>query len=156
MEVQSGQSRSGQAGSEPYLSPGDRWGSKRRQRECGPRGFSSEILMVAEAEAVSLAEGSIWTTVRARSSEAAGVSSPGHAFKGFPRNLGDLLVSSRKDGNGSPDSNEPGRGSVWMHRDGERRSIWRRGTGQSRETGDSTGRAREESYDPIVPMKVGN
>ena len=127
MEVQPGQSHSWQAGSEPCLSPGDWRGMKRRQRGCGPRGFSSEIFLVAEAEAVSLAEGSIWTTARARSSGAAGVPSPGHAFKGFPRNLGDLLVSSceRRERFTRQQRTRPW--PVWMHRGGERRSIRRKG-----------------------------
>jgi hypothetical protein len=37
--------------------------------------------IMGEAEAISLAEGSIRTSVRARMSGAAGVSSPGHVFK---------------------------------------------------------------------------
>ncbi len=127
MKVQPGQSRSGQAGSEPCLSPGDWWGSKRRQRGCGPRGFSSEIFVVAEAEAVSLSEGSIRRTVTARSSGAAGVPSPGHAFKGFPRNLGDLLVSSRKRRERFTRQQRTRPWPAWMHRRGERRSIRRKG-----------------------------
>ena len=36
VRIQPGQSRSGQAGSEPCLSWGDLWGLKRRQQESGP------------------------------------------------------------------------------------------------------------------------
>ena len=59
VKVQSGQSPSGQAGSESCLSPGDRRVEKRRQQGCGPRGFSSEMFVVADAEVISLAEGCI-------------------------------------------------------------------------------------------------
>ena len=44
--------------------------------------------MVAEAEAIVRAEGSIWTTDSARSLGAAGVISPGHAIKGLLQELG--------------------------------------------------------------------
>ena len=44
VEIQPGQSRSGQAGSESCLWSGNRPGMKRRQRGSGPRGFSSEIV----------------------------------------------------------------------------------------------------------------
>ena len=44
--------------------------------------------MVADAEAIVSAEGSIWTTVRARSSGAAGVTSPGHVFTWNLQELG--------------------------------------------------------------------
>jgi len=43
VEIQPGQSRSGQAGSECCHSPGDWWVTKRTQRGSGPRGISSEI-----------------------------------------------------------------------------------------------------------------
>jgi hypothetical protein len=43
--------------------------------------------MVADAEAIVRAEGSIWATANARSSGAAGVTSPWH---GFTRNLQEL------------------------------------------------------------------
>jgi hypothetical protein len=69
VQVQPGQSRSEQAGSESCLSSGDRWGLKRRQRGRGPRGISSEIFYRGGADAVSLAEGRIWTTARARSNQ---------------------------------------------------------------------------------------
>jgi hypothetical protein len=65
--------------------------------------------MVAEAEAVAKAEGSIWTTGNARSLGAAGVASPGHAVT---RNLQELGKTSQsppaQDGCGSPDNKGPG------------------------------------------------
>lgn len=58
--------------------------------------------------------------------------------------------------NGPPDSKGPGPG-VGMDAStaGNEDSIQRRGTGSSRETGDDR-EGREESYEPIVPRKVGN
>ena len=44
VEIQPGQSRSGQAGSESCLSSDNVAGVKRRQQGSGPRGFSSEIV----------------------------------------------------------------------------------------------------------------
>jgi len=43
-----------------------------------------------------------------------------------------------------------------MHRQGERRSIWWKRNRTSRATGDGKGRAKQESYEPIVPKKAGN
>jgi len=44
--------------------------------------------IVADADALSKAEGSIWTTASARSLGAAGVLSPGHAITGLRQELG--------------------------------------------------------------------
>jgi hypothetical protein len=53
-------------------------------------------LVVAEADAVSQAEGSISETDKARLRGTAGVSSPGHVFKGTSQELGkDLYISLR-------------------------------------------------------------
>ena len=84
MKVQPGQSHSRQAGSESCAWPGDRR-AKRRQQGSRPRGFSSEIVCRRDADAVSLAEGSIQMTDNARLFGVAGVPSPGHAFKWIPR-----------------------------------------------------------------------
>jgi hypothetical protein len=61
---------------------------KRTQRGSRPRGISSEKLAVAEAEAVSRAEGRIRPTDSARSVGAAGVYSPRHAIRGVPQEPG--------------------------------------------------------------------
>ena len=47
--------------------------------------------------------------------------------KGFPMNPGELTISTRKSGRRPP-----------------------------RETGDDRGGMEEQSYDPVVPVKVGN
>ena len=91
---------------------------------------------IAEAEAVSLAEGSIWATVMARSSGAAGVPSPGHAFTGILQELGrpsGLLLQHRVRSAWQQGTRPR---SVWMHRPRERKSIQQEATVQSRETGD--------------------
>ena len=88
VKVQSGQSRSGQAGSESCLPAGDRSGEKRRQRGSGPRGFSSEIYLIAEAEAFETAEGNIRVTVMRGCQEPPESLALGTFSKGFSRNLG--------------------------------------------------------------------
>ncbi len=95
MEFQPGQSRSGQAGSEPCLSPGDWRGRSVGSEEAGREGSAPKTFAVAEVDAVSLAEDCIRTTVTARSLGAAGVPSPGHAFTGIPQEPGRPPVSSR-------------------------------------------------------------
>ena len=65
MKVQSGKSRSGQAGSESCLPPGDRRERSVDSEEMGCRGFSSEIYDIAEAEVFKMTEGRIqWTVMR--------------------------------------------------------------------------------------------
>jgi hypothetical protein len=94
VQVQPGQSRSGQAGSESCLSPGDRRGSKRRQSEIvGREDSAPKSFVVAGAEAISQAEGSIWTTDNARPLGAAGVPNPGHAITGILQELGNTSQS---------------------------------------------------------------
>ena len=85
MKVQPGQSRSGQAGSESCHSPGDRRVRSVDSEEAGREDSAPKAFAVADADAVSLAEGSIWATVMARSPRAAGVHSPGHVSTGAPQ-----------------------------------------------------------------------
>jgi hypothetical protein len=156
VQVQPGQSRSWQASSESCHSSGNWWVRSVDSEEAGRADSAPKSLIVAEAEAVSLAEGSIRATGNARSSGAAGVPSPGHAFTGILQELGrpsclllqDRVRSARQQGTGP--------WLVGMHRPRERRSIqWevnRAVKGDRR----LPGRAWEESYDPIVPRKVGN
>jgi hypothetical protein len=54
VQVQSGQSRSGQAGSECCHAVGRPTGAKRTQRESRPRGLNPEIANVASADALPL------------------------------------------------------------------------------------------------------
>jgi hypothetical protein len=88
VQVQPGQSHSWQASSESCHSPGDRWVRSVDSEEAGREGPAPKSFVVAEAEAVSLAEGSIRATDSARLSGTAGVPSPGHAFTGILQELG--------------------------------------------------------------------
>ena len=76
-------------------------GNKEAGREDQPRNFYRR-----EADVFALAEGSIWQRpLFARSGRLAGVSSPGHAPQGWPRNRRELTISSHTrrtaSGNGS-------------------------------------------------------
>lgn len=88
MEVQPGQSRSGQASSESCHSPGDWWVRSVGSEEAGRVDTAPKSIIVADAEVVSPTEGSIRATDRARAPGAAGVPSPGHAFTGILQELG--------------------------------------------------------------------
>jgi hypothetical protein len=109
-KLQPGQRRSGQAGSEPCLSPGDWRGRSVGREEAGREGTAPKSFTVADADAVRRAEGRIRTTASARSLGAAGVPSPGHAFTGIPQEPGRPPVSSRMLRYGTPDRKGPGPG----------------------------------------------
>ena len=86
---------------------------KRRQRESGPRGISSEIYPIADAEVFVPAEGNILVAANARRPGAAGVSSPRHAFKGILQELGKASQSPVEvwrviGGQGQPEIAEDG------------------------------------------------
>ena len=81
VQVRPGQSRSGQTGSECCLSSGDRRVRSVHSKEAGREDSAPTSFHHRDADAVSLAEGSIRTTDSARLSGVAGVPSPGHAFK---------------------------------------------------------------------------
>jgi hypothetical protein len=94
VRVQPGQSRSGQAGSESCHSPGDRWVRSVDSEGAGRADSAPKSFIVAEADAVSLAEGSIEAADIVRSSHEPPESlARGTLSKGFPRNLGGLLSS---------------------------------------------------------------
>jgi len=57
-------------------------------KEVGREDSAPKSFVVADAEAISLAEGRIWATANARLLRAAGVPSPGHAFTGILQELG--------------------------------------------------------------------
>ena len=88
VKVQSRQSRSGQAGSESCLSSGDRRERSVDSEKHGPRGFSFEIYVVADAEVFETAEGNIRVTVRRGCLEPPESLARGTLSKGFSRNLG--------------------------------------------------------------------
>ena len=125
--------RSRHVGSECCHSPGDWWVSKRTQQGSRPRGFSSENSPDRDADAVRRAEGSTRAPVYGKG----GPGSPesldrGMLPRGFPRNPREFLISSHTERNAS--------------------HIGRYVT--PRETG-GTRRDAEQSYEPIVPTRVG-
>ena len=80
-------------------------------KKVGREDSAPKSFVVADAEAISLAEGSIWTTVSARSLGDAGVPSPGHAFTRILQELGNTSQSPPAQvGCGSPEKKGPGLG----------------------------------------------
>ena len=129
VQVQPGQSRSGQAGSECCHSPGDWWVRSVHSKEAGREESAPTSFLVAEADAVIRAEGRIGGTVRRGPSEPPESRARGTFPKGHPRNPGELPISFRVRAQKVPDVK------------GDRRR---------------SGRMDEQSYEPIVPVKVGN
>ena len=96
------------------------------------------------------AEGSIWTTVRARLLGAAGVPSPGHAFTGILQELGNTFQSPPAyDGCGSPDSKGPGLGRYRCTGLRSEQASGGRGSRRSRETRDRQQRAGRSRMSPL-------
>jgi hypothetical protein len=153
VQVQPGQSRSGRAGSECCHLPGD-WQvrsvhSKVAGRECSaPKSF-----LRCDADAVSLAEGSIRTAARARL--ARDRPSPGHASKGISREPRRARCLCRMVGIGPA---QPQLDQVRGDEGSPRRKRTTLDEQKPAAKGDRRPqpRADEQSYEPIVPMKVGN
>ncbi len=101
-------------------------GSTWAARDPAPKSF-----VVAEVDALSLAEDSINRTAKARSGGAAGVPSPGHVYTRIPQELGKHLCIPRH------------------------RKRWKR---VAPVKGDRRGSAMdaEETYEPVVLMITGN
>ena len=79
--------------------------------------ISSEIYVIADAEVFILTEGNIRAAAKARRPEAAGVSSPGHAFKGILQELGKASQSPVEmwrvvGGQGQPETADDGVGGL--------------------------------------------
>jgi len=136
VRIQPGQRRSGQAGSEPCLSPGDWRGRSVGSEDAGREGPAPKSFTVADVDAVSLAEDSIRTTGRRGRWEPPESLARGTRSNGFPRNLGGLPPPPARDRYGTPDRKGPGPGGCGCTDPGSKRSIQRRGTAPSRETGD--------------------
>jgi hypothetical protein len=85
VQIQSGQSRSGQAGSECCHSSGDWRVRSVHSEEAGREDSAPKTFHHCDADAVSLAQGRMRATDSARLPAVAGVPSPGHAFKETPR-----------------------------------------------------------------------
>jgi len=147
VKLQPGQRRSGQAGSEPCLSPGDRWGRSVGSEEAGREGTAPTSFTVADADAVRLAEGRIRTTASARSLGAAGVPSPGHAVTRIPQEPGRPPVSSRKPGMARLTPKGPAPAGRDAPASGNERAS-RGEVPRRRGRPETAGMGREESYDP--------
>jgi hypothetical protein len=85
VQLQPGQSRSGQAGSECCHSSGDWRVRSVHSEEAGREDSAPKTFHHCDADAVSLAQGRMRSTDNARLPAVAGVPSPGHAFKETPR-----------------------------------------------------------------------
>jgi hypothetical protein len=130
-------------------------GAKRTQQGSRPRGFSSDIWYDRDVDAVGLAEDSTQTTdkceVALRSPESL---ARGMLSTGLPVNPGGLAASPEPGVSVQPDPNEPGpngsEGAPGKRTDPQRGVPGGKGD-QSRR-----GRGSEQSYEPIVPVKVAN
>jgi hypothetical protein len=98
VKIQPGQSRSGQAGSESCHSSGDGWVRSVDRKEVGREGTAPKSFIVAEADDVSPAEGSIGTAAMRGCYEPPESEARGTLSEGFPRNLGDLDICSSSRG----------------------------------------------------------
>jgi hypothetical protein len=155
VKVQSGQSRSWQAGSECCLSPGDWRVRSVHSKEAGREDSAPTSFHHRDADAVSPAEGSIRTTEMRGCWGVAGVPSPGHAFKRIPREPRRApYLSPKRAKRFRPTRMEPGpEGSEGVP---GKRTDPRRGVPAAKGDQRRQGRIGEQSYEPIVPVKVAN
>ena len=138
VQVQPGQSRSGQAGSECCHSPGDWRVRSVHSKEAGREDSAPKSIPRCEADAVSLAEGGIRTTDIARLAGLAGVPSPGHAYKGISREPRRALYLSRNMGVVTPNPNGTRSLGNEGHPQGKRSKTLTRRNLPPRETGDGS------------------
>jgi hypothetical protein len=123
-------------------------------KEAGREDSAPKSFCRRDADAVSLAEGSIQMTDNARLFGVAGVPSPGHAFKWIPREPRRAPYLSRIGcGPAQPKWNQVPRDVRVAH--GKRINPQR---GEPAAKGDRRWRSRvgEQSYEPTVPVKVAN
>ena len=133
---------------------GDRWGEAYTARKRAAR------IQLRNRFAVSVPTLLAWR--KAASGRALGEFAPGPTeslargtlSKGFPRNLGELPISSRARGVVHPTQTNRAQGVGCAPAGSEvRHSTAEVAGGQGRPEAPGTG--REQSYEPIVPMKVG-
>src|SRR5262252_9916004 len=154
VQVRPGQSRSGRTSSKCCLSSGDRRVRSVHSKEAGREDSAPKSFSHRDADAVSLAEGSIRATDTRGCSGVAGVPSPGHAFKRTsrePRRATDL--SRAGCGSAQPEKNQVPREARVSH---GKRTGPRRGVPAAKGDQRWRGRVGEQSYAPIVPTKAGN
>lgn len=114
-----------------------------------------KLILVADADAFSLAEGRIQRTAIARLAGAAGVPSPGHASTGASQERRRALHLLHISGVAPPDPNVPGLVAVGCLLQGAHKHL-HGGTGRQGRPKPCPGWMVEQSYDPILPMKVEN
>jgi hypothetical protein len=154
VQVRPGQSRSGRTSSKCCLSSGNRRVRSVHSKKAGREDSAPKSFSHRDADAVSLAEGSIRATDTRGCSGVAGVPSPGHAFKRTsrePRRATDL--SRAGCGSAQPEENQVPRETRVSH---GKRTGPRRGVPAAKGDQRWQGRVGEQSYAPIVPMKAGN
>ena len=153
VQVQPGQSRSGQAGSECCHSPGDWRVRSVHSKEAGREDSAPKSFSVANADAVNYAQGRIRMPVSASCQESPESLARGMLTKGSPVNPGELSVPSRWAWS-RPTQSAPG---PWSTRVAPREANNpQRGKPVAKGNRRRQLRADEQSYEPIVPMKVEN
>jgi hypothetical protein len=140
VQVQPGQGRSGQAGSECCHSSGDWRVRSVHSKEAGREDSAPKSFLRCDADAVSLAEGSIRTTAMRGWPGVAGVPSPGHAFKGISREPRRSRYLSRRWAWCRPEPKTPGpmehaRAAAWEANNPHRRETCRQGRPEAAATG---------------------
>jgi hypothetical protein len=156
VKVQPGQSRSGQAGSECCVASGDRWGEAYTARKRAARVSAPKTFLHGGANVVSLTDGCIGTTGIARSGPDRRSACPGQAFKGTPQEPGRALYLLTKPGCGSPQIKNLAHRWLRMRRLGERMKHPAEEVPGCQGRPEAFGKGREQSYEAILPMKVGN
>jgi len=110
-------------------------------------------IIPASADVVRYTEGRVDTPSRAGREELAGVRERGMHISGFPRNLGDLVVSVLDHGVGHPLSKPRPREAALVLPGSERRAQARYRQAKATKCGGTGGQESEHS---IVPGKRGN
>ena len=135
VEVQPGQSRSGQAGSACCAVSGDRWGEAYTARKRAARVQLRNRFFVSVPTLLAWRKAALGRASRRGRSEPTESPARGTLSQGFPRNLGELLISSRNPGWVRPVGNGPGPRQLGCAACGSEASIRRQRYRAPRETG---------------------
>ena len=135
VEVQPGQSRSGQAGSACCAASGDRWGEAYTARKRAARVQLRNRFFVSVPTLLAWRKAALGRASRRGRSEPTESPARGTLSQGFPRNLGELLISSRNPGWVRPVGNGPGPKQLGCAACGIEASIRRQRYRAPRETG---------------------
>ncbi len=155
VEVQPGQSRSGQAGSACCAASGDRWGEAYTARKRAARvqlrnRFCVSVPTPLAWRKAALGRALCEVVPNRRSPQ------PGARFHRDSPGTWESSLSPRESrGEVRPVGNGPGPRPADARPAGAKRASDARGTGRQGRP-EATGTGREQSYDPILPMKVEN